>query len=68
MLINEKWPAYVFAINGQLYIIKMSLVGKYELFELSNPPYKHFDFTNPFQVLTFISEKEFNDWRESMLE
>lgn len=68
MLINEQWPAYVFAINGQLYIVKMSLVGKYELFELRKPPYKHFDFTNPFEVKTFISEQEFFDWSDSMFE
>ena len=67
MMINEKWPAYVFAINGQLYIIKMSLTGKYELFELSTPPYKHFNFPNPFEVQTFISEEEFDNWRKNML-
>ena len=31
-------------------------------------PYKHFDFATPFQVKTFISEKEFNDWRKNMFE
>ena len=60
--INKNTPAFAFSIDGKKYVLKVGLVGHYELFAFGHHPKER----PGADLKIFYSRKELEEWRESI--